>query len=182
MRGWYVKHELKRRGRKGSWPNLRYYPDFCLEGLRKTTKKLSKDSRSSGRNLNQGPPKYEPGLLSARPRRSVTRKQSPSSKSCVFIINRKQSSRLQFYALESNQLILRVFDDALSVPLVICDGMKRMDDCIWKNVGVMKGINWHCSSITSVTDNNFIKKSGTEYLVLQPVFCRVRPSYKLHSC
>jgi len=24
--------------RKWSWPNLRYYPGICLEGLRKTTK------------------------------------------------------------------------------------------------------------------------------------------------
>jgi hypothetical protein len=23
---------------KRSWPNLRYYPDICLEGLRKATK------------------------------------------------------------------------------------------------------------------------------------------------
>jgi hypothetical protein len=30
----------KRCGRKWSWPNLRYYPDICLEGLRKTTRNL----------------------------------------------------------------------------------------------------------------------------------------------
>jgi hypothetical protein len=25
-------------GRKWPWPNLRYYPEICLEGLRRTTK------------------------------------------------------------------------------------------------------------------------------------------------
>jgi hypothetical protein len=30
----------KRCGRKRSWPNLRYYPSICLEGLRETTKNL----------------------------------------------------------------------------------------------------------------------------------------------
>jgi hypothetical protein len=34
-----------------------------LKGLRKTTKKLSQDSRSQDRNLNPGPPKYEAGVL-----------------------------------------------------------------------------------------------------------------------
>jgi hypothetical protein len=37
-------------GRKLSWPNLRYYPGICLEGLRKTKKNLSQDSRSPGRD------------------------------------------------------------------------------------------------------------------------------------
>jgi hypothetical protein len=46
-------------GRKRSWPNLRYYPGICLEGLRKTTKNLSQDNRSPGRDLNPGPPEYE---------------------------------------------------------------------------------------------------------------------------
>jgi hypothetical protein len=35
-----------------SWPNLRYYPGICLEGLRKTTNNLSRDSRSQDRDLN----------------------------------------------------------------------------------------------------------------------------------
>jgi hypothetical protein len=47
---------------KRSWPNLRYYPRIRLEGLRKTTKTLSQDSRSQIRNLTPGPPKYEAGL------------------------------------------------------------------------------------------------------------------------
>jgi hypothetical protein len=55
---------------KRSWPNLRYYPGICMEGLRKTTKPLSRDSRSPGRDLNPGPPEYE-GVLITRPRRSV---------------------------------------------------------------------------------------------------------------
>jgi hypothetical protein len=35
-------------GRKRSWPNLRYYPDICLAGLKNTAKNLSQDSLSWG--------------------------------------------------------------------------------------------------------------------------------------
>jgi hypothetical protein len=37
----------------------RYYPVIRLEELRKTTKNLSHDSRSPGRDLNLGPPEYD---------------------------------------------------------------------------------------------------------------------------
>jgi hypothetical protein len=53
-----------------SWRNLRYYPGVCLENLRKTMKNLSQDSRSPGQDLDPGPPKYEAGVLTTRPRRS----------------------------------------------------------------------------------------------------------------
>jgi hypothetical protein len=53
----------KRFGRKGLWPNLRYYPCVYLEGLRETMKRLSQDSWSPGRDLNLGPPIYEAGVL-----------------------------------------------------------------------------------------------------------------------
>jgi hypothetical protein len=33
-------------GRKKSWPNWRYYPGICLEGLSKTTKPISHDTRT----------------------------------------------------------------------------------------------------------------------------------------
>jgi hypothetical protein len=49
-------------GRRRSWPNLRYYPDICLEGLRKTTK-LSQNSRALARNMNLGPPECKAGVL-----------------------------------------------------------------------------------------------------------------------
>jgi hypothetical protein len=39
-------------GRKRSWPNFRYYPGIFLEGLKKTTKNLSQESRFAGRDLN----------------------------------------------------------------------------------------------------------------------------------
>jgi hypothetical protein len=58
-------------GRKRSWTNLRYYPGISLEGLRKTTNKPPLGSRSSGRDLNTGPPEYDAGMLTTRPRRSV---------------------------------------------------------------------------------------------------------------
>jgi hypothetical protein len=50
----------------------RYYPGNFLEGMRKTTKNLSQDSRSPGRGLNPGLPEYEAGVLITRPQRSVT--------------------------------------------------------------------------------------------------------------
>jgi hypothetical protein len=42
-----------------------------MEGLRKTTRNLSQDSPSPGRNLNKGPPKYEAGVLTTRPGRLI---------------------------------------------------------------------------------------------------------------
>jgi hypothetical protein len=54
-----VNDELEGIWKVRSWPNLRYYPGICLEGSRKTTKNLSKASRSLGRDLNPGPPEYE---------------------------------------------------------------------------------------------------------------------------
>jgi hypothetical protein len=47
-------------------PNLRCCPGIWLERLRKTTKALSPDSQSSGRNLNPAPPKYKTGVLTSR--------------------------------------------------------------------------------------------------------------------
>jgi hypothetical protein len=40
---------------------FRYYPGIRLEGLRKTTKSLSQDSRSLGQDLNPVPHEYEVG-------------------------------------------------------------------------------------------------------------------------
>jgi hypothetical protein len=48
-----------------------YYPSMCLEGLKKTTKAFSEDTRSPGRYLNQGPSEYEVGVLISQPRCSV---------------------------------------------------------------------------------------------------------------
>jgi hypothetical protein len=45
---------------------LRYYPNICLEGLSKSTKYLSQDSKSPDQDLNPGPPAYE-GVLTTRP-------------------------------------------------------------------------------------------------------------------
>jgi hypothetical protein len=50
---------------------LRYYPGIRMEGLRKTTKNLTQDSRSARRDLSAVPPEYEAGWLTTRPRRSV---------------------------------------------------------------------------------------------------------------
>jgi hypothetical protein len=48
---------------------LKYYPGFRLDGLRKTTKKFSRDSR--GPESNPGPPEYEVGVLTTQPWGSV---------------------------------------------------------------------------------------------------------------
>jgi hypothetical protein len=39
--------------------NIRHYPGICLEGLRKTMRNLSQDSRFQGRDLNPERFKYE---------------------------------------------------------------------------------------------------------------------------
>jgi hypothetical protein len=43
--------------------NVWYYSNIRFEGLRKTTKNISKDSRSPCRDLNLGLPEYEIGML-----------------------------------------------------------------------------------------------------------------------
>jgi hypothetical protein len=50
--------DCKGYGRKRSWRNLKLYPCICVEGLRKTTKHLSKINRSGPRfELGTPPPK-----------------------------------------------------------------------------------------------------------------------------
>jgi hypothetical protein len=57
--------------RQRSWPTLRYYPGIHLKGLTKTTRNLSQDSLSPVRDFNPGPPEYESGVLTTRPRRLI---------------------------------------------------------------------------------------------------------------
>jgi hypothetical protein len=45
--------------RKWSWPDVKYYPNICLDVPRKTTN-LSQDSWSRDEDLNTGPPEYKP--------------------------------------------------------------------------------------------------------------------------
>jgi hypothetical protein len=59
---------------KRSWPNLRFYPSSCLQGLRKISKNLSQDSRSPGRDLNAGHAAYEAEVLTTRPWHTVFRR------------------------------------------------------------------------------------------------------------
>jgi hypothetical protein len=63
----------KRCGRKRYWYNSRYYPDICLEILRKTTKTISQDSRSPGRDLGDFPNTKQ----TTRPRCSVIKQGKP---------------------------------------------------------------------------------------------------------
>jgi hypothetical protein len=53
-----VNNGLKTHRRKRSWPNLRYYPDIRLKGMRKVTKNLGLDNRCPSLGLNPLPPKY----------------------------------------------------------------------------------------------------------------------------
>jgi hypothetical protein len=40
------------------WPNVRYYVETYQKGLRKTTRRISRGSRSAGRELNPRPHEY----------------------------------------------------------------------------------------------------------------------------
>jgi len=51
----------------------RLYPGMRLEVLSKSTKDSSQDNRCPGRYFNPGPSEYETGVLTTRPRRSVSR-------------------------------------------------------------------------------------------------------------
>jgi hypothetical protein len=57
-----MNKEVERYGRKRPWPNLGQYHGICLEGLRKTRKDMSHDSRSPARDLNPGRPENEVGV------------------------------------------------------------------------------------------------------------------------
>jgi hypothetical protein len=49
---WLVNNEQKECGRKRSLPDYIHYSRICLDGLRKTKKYLSQDSRNPGRGWN----------------------------------------------------------------------------------------------------------------------------------
>jgi hypothetical protein len=53
----------KEFGRKLSWPNFKARSQHSSEGTEENYKNLSQDSRSTGRDLNQGPPEYQAGVL-----------------------------------------------------------------------------------------------------------------------
>jgi hypothetical protein len=59
---------------------LKYYHGTRLEGLRTSTKTICDDSWRPGRNFNPGPFEYEAGVLTTRPRRSVTFRNIASCK------------------------------------------------------------------------------------------------------
>jgi hypothetical protein len=67
-REWWIGKDLEG---SGSGLIVRYYVGIFLEGLSKTTKNFSQDSRSRGRDLNPGTPENEAGVLNTRPQRSV---------------------------------------------------------------------------------------------------------------
>jgi hypothetical protein len=50
---------------------LRYCSEIFLEGPSKTTKNISQDNLSTGRDLNPESSKYIAGVLTTRPRRTV---------------------------------------------------------------------------------------------------------------
>jgi hypothetical protein len=68
---WQVNDELEGKVASGRGPTLKHHPGIRLEGLRKTTKNLNQDSRSSGRELKPGPPEYDAGVLTTWSWRSV---------------------------------------------------------------------------------------------------------------
>jgi hypothetical protein len=75
---------------------LRYCFNMYFEGVRKTTKALSQDSRYSDQDMNPGPPEYEAGVLTTRARSSVCSSEDSlrssellSGKSTIGIMNLK---------------------------------------------------------------------------------------------
>ena len=66
-----VNYELENIWKAAVVAYLRYYPDICLEELRKATQSLSHYSRCSGRDSNQTPPKYKSEMLLLEPTSSV---------------------------------------------------------------------------------------------------------------
>jgi hypothetical protein len=68
-------------GRKRSLPNISHYPCIFLEGLRRATKTLNRDSRSPGRDMKPRPPEYEAQVLTTRQWRSV----QPISAATLFL-------------------------------------------------------------------------------------------------
>jgi hypothetical protein len=67
---WRIGKDLEGSGRGLI---LKYYSGIRVEGLRKTTKDLSQDSRFPVWDLSPGPPKYEAGVLTALLWRPVAR-------------------------------------------------------------------------------------------------------------
>jgi hypothetical protein len=57
-----MNNELEVIWKKRSWPDLRYCPSTCFEGLRKTTARLSQYNRSPSRDLNPERPEYGAGV------------------------------------------------------------------------------------------------------------------------
>jgi hypothetical protein len=105
-------------GRKRTWPNLRYYPRMCLEGLRKTTKHLSQDSRSPGRDLNPGPPEYEAGVLTTRSRHSV----------CGLV---DIDFTLMMEAESSSETSASSYLPDYTVPSSVCSHFVSSKNCVW---------------------------------------------------
>jgi hypothetical protein len=83
-------------GRMRPRPNLRYYPSICMEGLRKTTKNLSQNSRCPGRDLNSWSPEYKEGVLVIHSTTTfvAARRRSPSPEGgCSFRVGRLLPNR-----------------------------------------------------------------------------------------
>lgn len=55
--------ELEGEWGKQLWPNLRYCPGICMEGLRKTTDSHSQDSWCPDQDTNQAPSEYKSKAL-----------------------------------------------------------------------------------------------------------------------
>jgi hypothetical protein len=64
-------YSWKRRGKKQSWPNLRYYPCNSLKVQKKTMKNLSQDSQCLSQDLKQAPSKHKSKTLPLEPMSSV---------------------------------------------------------------------------------------------------------------
>jgi hypothetical protein len=71
-------------GRRRSLPCFNYYPSIAWRHWEQPRK--SQDSRSPSRDLNPGPPEYEAGVLTTRPRRSVCNCSEACICVCLYIV------------------------------------------------------------------------------------------------
>jgi hypothetical protein len=59
-------------GRKRSWPNFKVLSRNSSGVTEVNLENLGQDSHSPGQDLNAGPPEYQEGVLTPRPRCSVS--------------------------------------------------------------------------------------------------------------
>jgi hypothetical protein len=93
--------------RSGRGLILMYYPGICLEGLETTT---NNSGQPSGLDFNPGPPEYEAGVLTNRPRCSV-----PISRVSI-VVREERHLKWKHYSRYVKSLSVRLTMKAVRTP------------------------------------------------------------------